>query len=172
MHKLKEKIFGLIVIIALAVIFIPMLFNATSEHHQKLVPPIPIVPSVKTIPEVKPAEAKPAEVKPAEVKPAEVKPVEVKPEKSKEAKHIKEQVEKRGWVVQLGLFAMPVHTKTLIKKLKEAGYPAYTRQIHSQGQELTLVLVGPYVKKSDAKKLISTLEREFKLEGLMVHHEP
>ncbi len=75
-----------------------------------------------------------------------------------------------AWVVQLGTFAYPEHVTALTRKLKADGLPAYTRKTYIDGSQLTIVLVGPIVRKEDAKKLLATLDSKFKLKGIIVRY--
>ena len=192
MNKFKEKLFGLIVIISLAVIFLPMLFKSHDKSHdQKLIHNEPepqdgeknleiVINSseLENTPEASPSEINaPINEKHASTESVkkDVKKEEVtkKTERVKNEKLKKQIIERKvGWVVQLGLFAKPKHATDLVVKLRSAGYPAYTRVVRRDNHELIFVLVGPYLKKSDARKLISALETQFKIEGIMVHHEP
>ncbi|MGE3317714.1 MAG: SPOR domain-containing protein [Candidatus Berkiella sp.] len=77
-----------------------------------------------------------------------------------------------GFVVQMGSFAEPHNASALLKKLKAAGYPAFTRKAFRQGMQLTIVMVGPYARREDANRLCSTLAMKFQIDGMIVRYEP
>jgi len=77
-----------------------------------------------------------------------------------------------GWVVQMGSFAEPHNASALLKKLKKAGYPAFTRNVYRQDMDLTIVMVGPHTRREDADRLNSTLSMKFQIDGIIVRYEP
>jgi cell division septation protein DedD len=79
---------------------------------------------------------------------------------------------RHGWVVQMGSFAQPHNASALLSKLRKAGYPAFTRNVHRQGMDLTIVMVGPHANRTDADRLCSTLSMKFQIEGIIVRYEP
>lgn len=82
------------------------------------------------------------------------------------------KVRQHGWVVQMGSFVEPHNASALLKKLRRAGYPAFTRNAFRQGMELTIVMVGPHVSRADAERLCSTLSMKFQIDGIIVRYEP
>ena len=77
-----------------------------------------------------------------------------------------------AWLVQLGTFAYPEHATTLVRKLKTAGYPAFTRQLYQEDRVLTVVYVGPVVRKDDASKLIAAFQGKYNVKGIVIRYEP
>jgi DedD protein len=195
MDNIKEKIFGLLVIIALGVIFIPMLFEerqeaapapsakkqepALEKPKQEViilkeappkVEPVKEAPKIETIKKevaqqeiVKKEEIKKEEIKKEEIKKELIAPVT--PKKSASA------VERKGWALQLGTFGDKDNAMRLVRQLKNAGYPAYTKPLRRNGQEFTVVYVGPYVRKSDPERMRRIIESSFQLSGTLIHYE-
>ncbi len=103
---------------------------------------------------------------------------EEKAEEDKQAEIIKKPTKpvkmplQRGWVVQLGSFAEHQNASALLKKLRVAGYPAFTRNVNRNGLHLTVVMVGPHARREDADRLISTLAMKFQIDGIVVRYEP
>jgi len=265
MDKLKEIVFGFIVIVALGVIFVPMLFTDEGEPEQaETIPAKPAEEKVASIPpevveskslkelketkgkaieaevakqpiqeEVKKqplpepsdpmiATAKPVPVSPpvssalvtpppetptepkkpeekVKVEPVPVPvpsavpvpvpaavPVAPEPEPTTEKAQDKSQpsVEQekpapkpkhkavRGWVVQVGTFAVHDNAKSLVKKLKRAGFPAYTKGITRGGQNLTIVFVGPHSNREAATETLFAIESQYGLSGEVLHFSP
>ncbi len=72
--------------------------------------------------------------------------------------------------MQVGTFAYPEHSSALLSKLKAQGLPAYSRKVSRNGRNLTIVFVGPIIRKEDASKMISTLESKYQLRGIIVRY--
>lgn len=77
-----------------------------------------------------------------------------------------------GWVVQMGSFAEQQNASALLKKLRAAGYPAFTRHVNRNGMHLTVVMVGPHARREEADRLCSTLAMKFQIDGIIVRYEP
>lgn len=85
---------------------------------------------------------------------------------------VKSRASHHGWVVQMGSFAEPHNASALLRKLKAAGYPAFTRKACRQGMDLTIVMVGPHARREDANRLCSALAMKFQIDGILVRYEP
>jgi len=70
-----------------------------------------------------------------------------------------------GWVVQLGSFRHQKNVKELLKKLKKAGYRAFSRPIKTKSGTLTKVFVGPDLQKNNLEDALSHLKELTKLQG-------
>ena len=75
-----------------------------------------------------------------------------------------------GWMVQLGSFRKAENARALRKRLQSAGYPAFVELDSSGRSELSRVLIGPVPGRAQAKDIAAKLEREMKIEGILVHH--
>ncbi|MFB1036599.1 MAG: SPOR domain-containing protein [Sinobacterium sp.] len=70
-----------------------------------------------------------------------------------------------GWVIQLGSFRHQKNVKELLKKLKKAGYRAFSRPIKTKSGTLTKVFVGPDLQKNNLEDALSHLKELTKLQG-------
>lgn len=146
--------------------------------------------------QAKAEQAKAKQVKAEQVKAEQAKAEQIKAEKAKaeqaehrqaailEAKHEQNKLQaelatkkttkamRHGWVVQMGSFAEHRNSSALLKKLKAAGYPAFTRNVNRHGMHLTIVMVGPHARREDAERLCSTLAMKFQIDGIIVRYEP
>lgn len=102
---------------------------------------------------------------------AEAPALKEKPTKRADSPKALKSHEKSGWVVQMGTFAESRNAKRLVKELKAAGYPAYTKPLRRRGQTYTVVLVGPYVRKTDPERMQYSLESMFDLYGTLIRYE-
>lgn len=57
---------------------------------------------------------------------------------------------KNGFVVNVGLFAVDGNASNAMAKLKDAGLPAFSRELHGKKGKLTAVRVGPFESQADA----------------------
>ena len=72
------------------------------------------------------------------------------------------------WTVQLGSFLKAENASALRKRLRARGYPAFVETGPSARGEMFRVLVGPMPDRGKAKDSAAKLQREMKLEGIVV----
>ena len=72
------------------------------------------------------------------------------------------------WTVQLGSFLKAENASALRKRLRDRGYPAFVETGPSARGEVSRVLVGPMPDRGKAKDSAAKLQREMKLEGIVV----
>lgn len=186
-NKLKQRIVGAIVLVALAVIFIPMLLSGDKEQGMPIfgtnIPPKPeTVSRVKTLeiesPQQPPVEEKVirAPVDEHNLKSArpetENKTAAQKPETaSKEQQAVTSKpTDSKAWAVQVGSFSNPDNALGLRDKLRKQGYPAFVEQVKTSKGEVYRVRVGPEVRRNKAEALHKELQDKLKLDGLVVAH--
>ena len=75
-----------------------------------------------------------------------------------------------GWIVQLGIFRKAENARTLRKRLREKGYPAFVESGTLGGGEVSRVLVGPMLERGQAKDSAAKLRREMQLEGIVMRY--
>jgi DedD protein len=186
----KHRIIGAIVLVALVVIFVPMILNqrepppelkgmreapASKEitETRVVVTPVPAAEvrpaesseAVKTTPA--PVESKAApETKP--VTPAEIPAVVKKPEPASE-KTAKPAVDKTedGWMVQVGTFTNTQNALRLRDKLKGLGHSVHTDTVTVSGKKALRLRVGPYTDRAKADKAQAQIRKETGLAGVV-----
>ena len=75
-----------------------------------------------------------------------------------------------GWIVQLGIFRKAENARTLRKRLREKGYPAFVESGTLAGGEVSRVFVGPMLERGQAKDSAARLRREMQLEGIVMRY--
>ncbi len=75
------------------------------------------------------------------------------------------QLERAGWVVQLGVFRHQKNVRELLTTLRNAGYRAFSRPVETQSGTLTKVFVGPDLDKKNLEKALPHLQELTKLQG-------
>ena len=187
--RLKQRLIGAVVLVALGVIFIPMILSGGRDtdipQFGSNVPPIPdkiakiktFEPEVKTdskveIPQVVPIEH--AEHEPAIPKNSVIaknsRPAETKLKKPGSDSVPREMTEPHGWVVQVGSFSNKKNALALRDKLRKNHFTAFVERVMNNNKPLYRVRVGPETRQQDAKQLEQNLLKKMKLKGLVVKH--
>jgi DedD protein len=182
---------GTIILVALAVIFLPDFLDGKKEKRDPLFESVPAIPAKKPIinPEPFPSERveeraqRPIEVisetsvdEDADLTSSTSTP-QVKtaaaPAKPSASDLASQTVIERpqnsesgaGWVVQLGSFRHQKNVRVLLEKLENAGYRAFSRPIRTQSGLLTKVFVGPDLQKNKLEAALPHLKELTDLDG-------
>lgn len=70
-----------------------------------------------------------------------------------------------GWVIQLGSFRHEKNVKALLAKLERAGYRAFSRKIQTSSGPLNKVFVGPDLDKNKLESALPHLKELTSLKG-------
>jgi DedD protein len=182
--NLKQRIVGALVLVALAVIFLPMLFSRPDDVRQVVVdapamPQTPVMASTELepviVPEAEPlpddpmtsSDSMPETPEPASTQVAKQIPVTVPPVKVPEVRLDANSLPVT-WSVQLASLASKSSAEALQQTLRSKGYNAYVRSFEGKNR----VLVGPVVERSEADRLRDQLGRQQNLNGFVVRFEP
>ncbi len=181
---LQNRLIGTVIVVALAVIFLPDFLDGKKERKNETFAEIPAPPARKPIvnPEPFPTErVEKAAQRPIEIvdeKPVD-EPVQVaqkleQPTNTAEEDDLAKQTvvnkpevkeEDAGWVIQLGSFRHQKNVRQLLTKLEKAGYRAFSRPIRTSSGPLTKVFVGPDLQKSKLENAIPHLQELTGLKG-------
>ena len=195
MDGLKQRLIGALVLISLAVIFVPMLFDEPHPERTSRVidiPDEPVFPAVQVrsptqeqLPETiesapawrieepeaaaatPPAEpAQPAVTQPAS--PQSQAPAAT-PTPAPQPEQIQYAETMQGaWVVQLGSFGNADNARGLRDRVREAGYNAHVQRVErADAAPLHRVFAGPFIERSDADKAKQALDRQFSVNSLV-----
>ncbi|WP_090206817.1 SPOR domain-containing protein [Ectothiorhodospira magna] len=188
---LRERLVGAAVLLALAVIFLPMLLNgAGREARLSLAEPVPPEPifqrplpapieeqrPVSTIPPL-PVEPPPV-VHESPPPPAQATAlVEATPPPPAEPRTLPPVRAPEpntpvagGWVVQVGSFGQEANARSEAERLRQAGFPAFVERTSADGRVLYRVKVGPKLERHGAQSLQARLQAEQSLRGIVVTH--
>ncbi|MFU8583655.1 SPOR domain-containing protein [Pseudomonas aeruginosa] len=193
---LKQRIVGALVLIALAVIFLPMLFTREDESRQVVVeapprPQSPAMPSVEVqpteVPELQPGEegiapeiveeGSPAAQPPAQAQaqapaaslpPSQPQPPAAPPSPPPAEKRLDANNLPQSWSVQLASLSNRARAEELQKTLRSQGYNAYIRSFDGMNR----VFVGPVIQRAEADRLRDQLSKQQKLNGFVVRFQP
>lgn len=190
---LKQRMVGALVLVALAVIFLPMLLSREDEMRRVVVdaPAMPQAPATAEI-IVQPAEVVEPEELPQEPIPVEevdpqivevpeqpkpTSPPVAEPAKTEQAAtSAPTKPDNRldannlpiSWSVQLASLSSRAGAENLQKTLRSQGYNAYIRTFDGMNR----VFVGPLIERAEAERLRDQLNRQHKLSGFVVRFQP
>ncbi|MBU3070329.1 SPOR domain-containing protein [Aestuariicella sp. G3-2] len=201
-NGLKQRLVGALVLLALGVLFVPILFEPEDRRTVDRVTQIPAAPEIQPmqvdeptrnpdiepikpadqqyhlLPEQEPAEQAPPEVA-AEVETAEAPKPEPAPTKalvSRPAEPERQILDKNGvpkaWLVQVASFSSDARAEALRDKLLKDDFPAFTRSFETSKGKVTRVYVGPKISRDKASVLKQTLDKSLKINSLIVSFSP
>ena len=193
-QKLKERLVGAAVLVAIAVIFIPIILNDSQETESISGSNIPEKPETnfnsRIIPVIENDEK-------ALLNTIESMSVGSEENQNKNEQDIvaekvvsdndkiaddisakKEAIEDEvkvdvglsAWIVQLGSFTDEDNAQSLNEKLRKAGYPAFVEPLKKNGKISYRVRVGPEIKRSEADLLLKNLKDKMNLDGIVVNY--
>lgn len=195
---LKQRLVGAVVLIALAVIFVPMIFETPDTGRgtpgdalptqpdraiRDRIQPIELPPPPELVPEVVQVEESVAmaagevveEVPPLAV----VQDLEPKPVKAEQPGRPR-QPEKpaadsdslkpslSGWVVQVASVQNKANALALKDRLRGLGFDGFVEQVKTSKGLLFRVRVGPELQRSNAEELRANLAEKLALKGIVL----
>ncbi len=191
---LKQRLVGAIVLVALGVIFVPMILESPS---QTLVPEMEALPEPENqvisaplesfpAPDAIPAEPdtaiiltdpQPTAVSEAPAEPAQ--PVaEPEPEPEPEPVVAEPEPETRpakseplgSWVVQMGSFSSEQNALRLRDKLRKNGFATQVEKARIEGKSRFRVRVGPFLERVDAEQSRKQIQDKLTLKGRVLSY--
>lgn len=181
----KQRIVGTVVLLALALIFLPIIFDGQGSYQSPVSSRIPEAPVISILPD--PVQARPIitadavaeEVVPQPELPVEPQtevasneePVDSEPAFSREIPTLDSSGLPQGWSVRLGSFSDSANAENLITRLQTAGYRAYSRDLGDEPDTMTGVFVGPWLEREKVDDYQQALQEEFSLTGIVVRYE-
>ncbi len=169
-ERLKQRLLGGTVLVALVVIFVPMLIDEPVDG--KIVTDHRIPPKPETIEQPMPSilppppaqtgtvpslPAPPAEeVKTVAPPPPPVAPAPATPKPG-------ERASPSAWMIQVASLTVKENAEKLAADLKKAGLPALMERVKVEGKTHYRVRVGPEVNHQTALSMAERIKRDFKL---------
>lgn len=198
-NPLKQRLVGAIVLVALAVIFIPLFLSGERDDGAPLFgSKLPSKPDELTnmqrqeLEHTVPPPAEPSEVRtlvdrdspPAAVTATPKTPISpssdqpAAAEKDKAAAPASDSVTKEktepsgphGWVVQIGSFSDKTNALKLRDKVRGQGFRAFVEAVTRADGRVFRVRVGPEAERSKAEALQTQLASKAKVKGIVVTH--
>ncbi len=187
----KQRVVGTVVLLALALIFLPIIFDGEGSYQRTLSSRIPDPPEMRVMPDPIPerpviqaenaatltanqaaTRAPPEPINPPATAVTDSDPLAVVDQSAPSTPPgLDESGLPIGWSVRLGSFSNANNAENLTQRLLAGGYRAYTREITSTQGLLTAVFVGPQIERNRADQLKQQLQTEFQLSGIVVRFE-
>jgi DedD protein len=172
-ERLKQRLLGGAVLVALVVIFVPMLIDepvdsrVVSDHRIPLKPEDIEKPMPTILPPPPEASEAPAPVasKPPAAKPTErttANAPKKQPEKTKQTQQSKRKPP-AAWIIQVVSLTVEKNALQLVSDLRKADMPAQVQTVDVDGKRHYRVRVGPEVNHRTALKMAERIKGEFKL---------
>jgi len=191
-NKIKQRVVGGLVLLALAVIFIPMVLDFRKDYDQVIngtnIPPKPKDFRIETfelnetpqveVPRLSTAESVEETVSKhplVQQKRAADAAAPQPPPPIERAAAVKKNVpaasSHEGWTVQVGSFGSKTNAQGLRDKIAKKGFTAFVDSVNVNGKLSHRVRVGPTVDKGKANSLKNRLQKEMSLKGLVIWHQ-
>jgi len=179
---LKRRLIGATVLVALGVIFIPMILSGGKDQMPLFGSNIPDKPraieQLKSVEIPKPPvvakreairlpvdERLPAasiEKQASREKPDEKPIPQAKPEQTASGR--------KSWVVQVGSFGKRANALALEKKLRAAKFPAFVEYVKNRDGSVYRVRVGPEVNRDKSEATLQAINKKLKIKGVVLNH--
>lgn len=192
---LQNRLVGTIILVALAVIFLPDILDGKKRSNADLFVDVPAQPQMQQV--IRPREFPSDAVAQNAARQVEIvneqalddvtsespQPAANLSENASEAQlsapaqdnslasqtvvtvDTEAQLESAGWVLQLGSFRHQKNVRALLDKLESAGYRAFSRPVETSSGTLTKVFVGPDVDREKLRKALPHLKQITNLQG-------
>ena len=146
-NQFKYRFIGAIVLLALIVIFAPMLFH--SMVHYRSVKPAnpPLIPQIAVA--------------------STPKKPEITPPPATLTKNLSPL---KAYAIQVASLKKPARIEALLLSLQKDDLKAYSYK--PKNSPYTAVYVGPVLTKQKAEGLLAVIEKEYKLTGLVKNYNP
>jgi DedD protein len=189
----KQRIVGVVVLLALALVLLPIIFDGQGSYQGAVTSRIPDVPNIPLLEE--PIQTRPVVIANTDAinintrNPSAAKAVNEEPAQAdqkdnfevlvstsepvfiREAPNLTATGLPAGWSVRLGSFSNSENATNLVQKLRAGGYKAYTRSIQSEEGTLIGVFVGPWIDRPRVNEYQRQLQEQFQLAGIVVRYE-
>lgn len=175
---LKQRLIGALVLLALAVIFIPMLFDNEGFEPVDKVTQIPLMDTV----ELRGVEISAVEPLKAPIKSAKEMYIKEKQAYLPNEKDIQGltpkaiSVDEKGlpesWVLQVASYRYPSHAKDMRDKLINEGHKAFAKDVDTERGNMTRLYVGPSMSKNGLIKQKKAIERRHKVSTMLLRFKP
>lgn len=141
--NLKQRITGAIVLVALAVIFVPWLLQENKQPDIKMsvIPARPDAPQVNNT--------------------INIAPVTLEPSTT-------QKTSQAAWTLQLATFSSESNANNLVKRLQAKAYTAYSVKLNTNNKILYKVYVGPELDKARLTQEAKTIQTSMGVKGTIM----
>ena len=199
-QQLKQRLVGAVVLVSLAVIFIPIILEGPDDEWSPRTQGMPEAPEIAyhaegeaelPLPVEEPPAAgiptaaidSPEPVPQAAIEPRSAPPPQpsspasqagAKPAPAAEPRPVKKTATPPavtgGWAIQVGRFSQSLNAQGLRDRLKKSGYAAFVKETGTGGEKSWQVLVGPLKTRGDAEAIRDELASKRQLKGFVIQN--
>lgn len=177
---MKQRLVGALVLLALATVILPILFDFDGSYTVDTSPRIPVAPAIQSVEIEKAGPLKGATAVASHEEMFRFDDSrEVAERRVSDDSVLQDQpsgLNAEGiplaWVVQVASFTDIDKAEALNQKLLGDGYKAYSRKVVIRGESNYRVYVGPKVAKQTMLEQQQAIERKYKLKTLLLVFEP
>lgn len=168
---LKQRLIGAVVLLAIAVIFLPVLFD------RKRLEPIDTQTQIPAEPDIAPLIVEAPEP-PTDMALAPEPQTMFVPEETDMAELEPEPIgldatgDVASWVLQVASFREADHAARLRQRLIDAGYTAFSRESQFKNGSVVRVYVGPKLDKAELERLKAEIDAKFEVQALLLEFRP
>ena len=161
-QKLKERLIGVIVLVSLAVIFIPLFLTEPVNLIQEDKKNSSSSEDSEFVSKLKPVDNANQDL---DIKNVEYGAVT---EQIPETVTLREnEVGQMNWIVQIGSFSNKENAEKLNLKAKSAGFRSFINPIMQNNRIMHQVCLGPEYDEVDANKLLEKIKNKMELDGII-----
>ncbi len=178
---LRQRVVGALVLVALAIVFLPMLLDLGGSYTVDTTRRIPPAPEIKPVqiaqPEL-PADLLPAKEEKSIFALEEKEEVQGKSSGLEDKKAVADEprLTKHGlpeaWVIQVGSFKDKSNAEELRERLISVSYKAFVRAADVEGVKKYRVFVGPKGVKNKLLADQRAIDKQFGIKSWLVKFEP
>ena len=186
---MKQRLIGAVTLVALAVIFVPMVLDGPDHKDPSVLEiEVPVAPkfsfesnlpdpgSLDTLPENEKGKQPPASQNLSKSEPegaqASQAKIPVHDVVESAADHIEPNPALSAWVVQVAAFSEKGKALALQKELSSDDYTVFTEKFEKGGKMLYRVKAGPELKRENADQLRARIEKAHGIKGAFVVQHP
>ena len=162
---LQQRLIGAILLVALGVIFIPVLLDGSgfkSRNSRSI--EMPAEPEFPPLSEIKLKPVMPTHLK------TKTESAANKPTPGSSAKRTALKQPTNAFALQVSTVTIKDNAYGLRDKLRKDGYAAYVESRTRNGKTSYRVRIGPELDKSKLKKMKATVQKKYGLDGFIVNH--
>ncbi len=171
---LKQRIIGAFVLLALAVIFLPVLFNFSEERSVDTTTRIPAMPEIKPVTIAEPKRVE--DVDPAPSPDQMYQLGVVKPSQGEslldEPSGLDDNDLLKAWLVQVIALSSEAKAQQMVDELKKDGHKAFVKQAKGSSGSLYRVFVGPNVEKQKALQAKQQIDKKYGVKSIVIRFQP
>lgn len=170
---LKQRIIGALVLLAIAIIFVPVFFD------QERIVPLDRTTQVPLAPEIEPVEITPPVAhNKEEFEPAVPPETMFIPDEEREETDLPEEPKlsvsgtPESWVLQVASYRFETHAAETRDKLIAEGFASYTRNVETSKGVMTRLYVGPKLNKATLLEDKKQIDEKYGVDTIVLRYEP